>query len=318
MTFDKRNVTVLAKQLGFVRDAFEKMTRLLDILSDIFADSAMSEVLALKGGTAINLTMFNLPRLSTDIDFDFIGNTAAAELNRVKDRLGAQMAHYMTDNGYTLKTRGSKKTHSLHSFMWSYTNAGGTPDNLKIEVNYSLRRHILPGELRIVNVPEVLKPFEIFSVAPMEIFASKIIALLSRTATRDLYDIMSFLNSSVFSKSDFDTLRKCAVFYAAVTGKPDFNLNNFKVIEKPNYQHFKTQLLPVLRKGDMFDLDRAKKKAREFLTDLLELEPNEREFLALFKKAAYKPELLFEGETLERVRAHPVALWRTRPERAGR
>lgn len=37
-------------------------------------NAATRDCLALKGGTAINLTIFNLPRLSVDIDLDFSEN----------------------------------------------------------------------------------------------------------------------------------------------------------------------------------------------------------------------------------------------------
>lgn len=57
--------------MGFVRDTLEKVYRLVDILSLFENNHILSNSLALKGGTAINLTIFNLPRLSVDIDFDF-------------------------------------------------------------------------------------------------------------------------------------------------------------------------------------------------------------------------------------------------------
>lgn len=57
-----------AKELGFVRDTLEKVTRLTDILEYINTNPILKDSLALKGGTAINLTIFNLPRLSVDID----------------------------------------------------------------------------------------------------------------------------------------------------------------------------------------------------------------------------------------------------------
>ena len=40
----------------------------------------LSSCLALKGGTAINLTIFNLPRLSVDIDLDFSENINRDEM----------------------------------------------------------------------------------------------------------------------------------------------------------------------------------------------------------------------------------------------
>lgn len=58
-----------AKELGFIRDTLEKVIRLADILEYFNINPALKDNLALKGGTAINLTIFNLPRLSVDIDW---------------------------------------------------------------------------------------------------------------------------------------------------------------------------------------------------------------------------------------------------------
>ena len=61
-----------AKERGFVRDTFEKVLRLKEILRYFNEDKYLKEHLVLKGGTAINMTIFNLPRLSVDIDMDFM------------------------------------------------------------------------------------------------------------------------------------------------------------------------------------------------------------------------------------------------------
>ena len=63
--YNKKILTEQAEKLGFVRDTLEKVFRLTDILKFIESDPLLSTTLALKGGTAINLTIFdNLPRLS--------------------------------------------------------------------------------------------------------------------------------------------------------------------------------------------------------------------------------------------------------------
>lgn len=71
MRFDRITLGRQAKELGFVRDTFEKVCRLADVLSFMENDPLLADSLALKGGTAINLTIFDLPRLSVDIDLDF-------------------------------------------------------------------------------------------------------------------------------------------------------------------------------------------------------------------------------------------------------
>jgi len=50
--FSKTELNKKAKELGFVRDTFEKVFRLADILYFIESDSLLSNNLALKGGTA--------------------------------------------------------------------------------------------------------------------------------------------------------------------------------------------------------------------------------------------------------------------------
>jgi predicted nucleotidyltransferase component of viral defense system len=68
-----------SRELGFIRDTFEKVCRLTDILKFFESDALLAEVLALKGGTAINLTVFNLPRLSVDTDLDYCRNVSKDE-----------------------------------------------------------------------------------------------------------------------------------------------------------------------------------------------------------------------------------------------
>jgi len=55
------NRAILSKQaaeLGFIRDTFEKVSRLADLLSFFEHDPVLSRYLALKGGTAINLIIY--------------------------------------------------------------------------------------------------------------------------------------------------------------------------------------------------------------------------------------------------------------------
>jgi predicted nucleotidyltransferase component of viral defense system len=67
----KAELAVKAKELNFVRDTVEKVLRLADILDYLNTNLLTKDTLALKGGTAINLTVFNLLRLSVDLDFDY-------------------------------------------------------------------------------------------------------------------------------------------------------------------------------------------------------------------------------------------------------
>lgn len=72
--YNKADIGRAAAQYGYVRDTFEKVLRLKEILKYFNTQEYLATHLILKGGTAINLTVFNLPRLSVDIDMDYTPN----------------------------------------------------------------------------------------------------------------------------------------------------------------------------------------------------------------------------------------------------
>lgn len=69
--FNLSEIDELAKELNFIRDNVEEVIRLGDILKFINNEPLLSQSLVLKGGTAINLLIMPVPRLSVDIDLDF-------------------------------------------------------------------------------------------------------------------------------------------------------------------------------------------------------------------------------------------------------
>ena len=196
--YNKVEIGRVAQQHGFVRDTFEKVLRLKEILHYLNEEEYLREHLLLKGGTAINLTVFNLPRLSVDIDMDYTPNDTKEDMLEAREKITTLIKDYMETEGYQL-SKGSRFTHSLNAFYYQYQNAGGNRDMIKIELNYSLRAHILePVHRRIL--PEVFDDgLEIRMVAPMEIFAAKGNALISRSAARDLYDWGNLIAENLFA-----------------------------------------------------------------------------------------------------------------------
>ena len=69
-SYNKQALDIIAKEQGFIRDNLEKVMRLVEILNYFHDSPLLSKSLVLKGGTAINLTIFQLPRLSVDIDLE--------------------------------------------------------------------------------------------------------------------------------------------------------------------------------------------------------------------------------------------------------
>jgi len=119
-----------AEELGFIRDTLEKVIRLGDILGYFNTNPLLKESLALKGGTAINLTIFNLPRLSVDIDLDYLKGDSRDEMLEKRENINAVIGKFMVSQGYT-KSVKTKSVHSLDSWVYEYTSAGGNKDNVK-------------------------------------------------------------------------------------------------------------------------------------------------------------------------------------------
>jgi hypothetical protein len=75
----------------------------------------------------------------------------------------------------------------------------------------------------------------------------------------------------------------------------------------------KRDLLPVIKRKDDFELEAAKKLVKEYVSVLMVLTMEEKEFLDKFENGEYIPELLFEDkEILDRIKNHPMALWKIR------
>ena len=300
--YDKQTLSRQAQELGFVRDTFEKMLRLAEILRFISGDPLLSKSVALKGGTAINLTIFNLPRLSVDIDLDYAYNNSKDDMIKDREAVTAIIGRYMAAKQYELSGK-SKSFHSLDSFVYTYSNSAGIKDNIKIEINYSLRSHVLPFISKPIETMNVFVTANVFSVAPIEIFASKIVALLTRTAARDLYDINNMITFGLFDESEAATLRKCVVFYFTIASDEVPDNFDIKKIYSLTSHRIRTDLQPVLRKKERFDLNAAQERTEKYLSELLVLETGERQYLDDFRENEYKPELLFEDiEILKRIR----------------
>ena len=95
MNYTKQYLTELASKTNFIKDNLEKVLRLSEILRFLNSDQYFRGKFALKGGTAINLTSVELPRLSVDIDLDFTSNLAKEEIVEAKTKISKRLADYM-------------------------------------------------------------------------------------------------------------------------------------------------------------------------------------------------------------------------------
>ena len=86
-------------------------------------------------GTAINLTISNLLRLSVDIDFDYLKTDSRDAMLKNREKINTIIDRFMDSQGY-IKSPKSKTPYSLDSWVYKYTNAGGNLD--KIILNLKL------------------------------------------------------------------------------------------------------------------------------------------------------------------------------------
>ena len=166
----------------------------VDLILRILPSIAKEENFALKGGTAINLFVRDMPRLSIDLDLNYlpIDNRAAA-LRNIHESLGnIKRSAERTINGIKVQTV-SKKEGSDVKLNCQFNNA-----QIKIEVNTTTRGHLLPVHLMQVSdkVQEEFGKFAAIHVISFaELYGGKICAALDRQHPRDFFDIKLLLDN---------------------------------------------------------------------------------------------------------------------------
>ena len=183
---------------------------------------------------------------------------------------------------------------------------------IKLEINYSLRAHIFDPVYEKV-LPEIFdNEDDIRILNPMEIFAAKANALMSRAAVRDLYDFGNLIRNNLFEDSR-DLFRKCIVFYATISAPiDDININfDTSAIDGISFHDIKRSLFPVIKDIANFDLKNRQEEAKTYLSNLMVLTDSEKKYIELFISGEYKPELLFDDSMiLENIRNHPMPEWK--------
>lgn len=304
----------ISRETGFIQSTLEKVERLLRILDWMNNDEKLNKLIALKGGTAINTAIFNFPRLSVDIDLDLTENLKRDEMIKERENIHNLLVNYLSGNNYKINVEKSKNVYALDSIVAEYIDIKGNTDNIKIEINYMNRVHILETKKIDVNT-DIFKDkhLTIHCIHPIEIYAAKLCALLNRTTARDLYDVYTLSKYNLFDKEEKQMLRQCFMLeYIAVN---DYKLKDMKIdnIEKLKRQDIKTMLLPTLkdRNPKNNNVDVMKHAVREYLKDILIMDDKTNEFYNKFQKGIYEPELLFDNEEIiERVKEHPMVMWK--------
>ncbi|MCK5782289.1 MAG: nucleotidyl transferase AbiEii/AbiGii toxin family protein [Flavobacteriales bacterium] len=175
----------------------------VDLLLQVLPYVAKEKIFALKGGTAINLFVRYMPRLSVDIDLTYLPlNSRDEALIDIQEGLGR------------IKNDLEKSIHGLK--VHTVPLSGGTDVKLncqkkgaqiKIEVNTITRGNVFPTELMQV-VDSVQDEFDKFAainvVSLAELYGGKICAAVDRQHPRDIFDVKLLLENEGFNDEIWD------------------------------------------------------------------------------------------------------------------
>ena len=172
---------------------------------------ASEKCFALKGGTAINFFVRDMPRLSVDIDLTYLPiedrPTSLQSITAALKRISAGIQKAIPDA--TIQEGLIKNTKVVVKL---YVTRQDT--QIIIEPNLTLRGTLFPTKKRTVST-EVAKSFEssasITVVSDADLYGGKICAALDRQHPRDLYDIKLLLENEGIT----DEIRKGFVIYLA-------------------------------------------------------------------------------------------------------
>jgi len=103
MTLSTTEIVRIAESTSFNPAIIEKVIQLMHLLNNLNSHPFLKGKWVLKGGTALNLFIFDLPRLSVDIDLSYIGAIKREQM--LEERPGIEQAAHavFSREVYTLK-----------------------------------------------------------------------------------------------------------------------------------------------------------------------------------------------------------------------
>jgi len=101
-SYNIRDLINIAQSNKFNRDTLEKVLRLSELLKLFNENEEFKGKYVLNGGTAINLCLFDFPRLSVDIDMNFNFNSSKEEMLEMRELHRKLISAFVALDGYTI------------------------------------------------------------------------------------------------------------------------------------------------------------------------------------------------------------------------
>jgi predicted nucleotidyltransferase component of viral defense system len=131
-----------AEATGFRPDMLEKVGLLLQLLDAIRSHPFLKDKLVLKGGTALNLFIFNVPRLSIDIGLNYVGAADREAMLAERPKVEEALLAVFSREGFTVRRLPAE--HAGGKWQLRYPSAGGQGGNLEVDVNFMFRIPLWP------------------------------------------------------------------------------------------------------------------------------------------------------------------------------
>lgn len=312
MRFVGEDIRRVAAASGFPEETTEKALRLLGMLKALSEYRGLEGKFALKGGTALNLFLLPLPRLSVDIDLNYLGTASRGTMMADRPSVEQGIEGICRREGFQPRRRPD--AHAGGKWRMTYTNVWGRSSHLSVDMNFMLRTPLWPVERLDSQVLGDVQIHRIPVVERHELAGSKLVALLARHASRDLFDAVMLLRRQDW---DMERLRLAFLVYGAWNRKDwrEVSINDIRF----DAQELRSNLLPVLARGAAPDKPALRgwaqslvQECRDRMTALLPLSPAHREFLTrLNDYGEIAPELVTSDPAMcALLRSHPMLKWK--------
>jgi predicted nucleotidyltransferase component of viral defense system len=312
MKISHEKLIAQAEATGFRPDVLEKVAHLLGLLEALGSHPFLKGKLALKGGTALNLFVFNIPRLSVDIDLNYVGaedrETMLAERPRIEQAVQAVFAR----EGFTVRRMPDE--HAGGKWSLRYQSAAGQGGNLEVDLNFMYRVPLWPVRLSDSSPVGIWQAVQIAVIDIHELAAGKLAALLARRQARDLFDSHGILH---MRNLDQDRLRTAFVVYGAMNRK-DWRTISIEDVNLDSAD-FARQLIPTLRvkaskEQESIDQygERLLEECRQALSVVLPFSEKEKAFLdLLLENGKVDSTILTDDSDLQqRIQRQPLLEWK--------
>ncbi len=205
-----RAVVETAGATGFRPDVVEKVLRLCAILDRLGTHPSCKDMWVLKGGTALNLFHLDVPRLSIDIDVNFVGAEDVDGMRHARPEFERGLTACCEREGCSV--RRAPTEHAGGKFRLRFPSVLGGSQNLEVDVSYVARVPLLGTERRPVRYPPGSE-LDVLTLAIEELAAGKFTALLQRSVTRDAFDAASLLDLApdLLSRPGFRLAFVCSI-----------------------------------------------------------------------------------------------------------